>query len=206
MKNRVVIGLAAVAVLLAGCGVFRGGPEPDRTYVLRAAPAGNGAPAVDGVLSVLRPVVQPGLDLDRIALVRANHELHYYASSRWGESLPRVLSALIVESLAGAQGFTTVVAAERAAVASNYELLLTVRRFEAEEAGQGAPTAHVKIECLLAAGNPRRVLGRCDTEVSEPATANRMGAIVAALEKAAQKAIAEIRGKSVAAAQAAASR
>lgn len=202
MKNRVVVGWVAMGVLLAGCGVFRGGPEPDRTYVLRAAPAGTGPAAVSGVLSVLRPVVQPGLDLDRIALVRANHELHYYASSRWGETLPRVLSALIVESLAGAQGFDTVVAAERAAVASNYELLLTVRRFEAEEAGPGAPTAQVKIECLLATGNPRRVLGRCDAEVSEPAAANRMGEIVAALERAAQKAMAEIRTRAVAAARA----
>jgi ABC-type uncharacterized transport system auxiliary subunit len=81
-------------------------------------------------------------------------------------------------------------------------LLLTVRRFEAEEAGLGPPTAQVKIECLLATGNPRRVLGRCDTEVSEPAAANRMGEVVAALERAAQKAIAEIRSKAVAAARA----
>lgn len=201
MSNRIVAGLLVVG-LLAGCSLFRGGPAPDLTYVLRAAPAGEGPAAVTGVLSVMRPVVQPGLDLDRIALVRADNELHYYASSRWGETLPRVLSSLIVESLTGAQGFDTVVAAERAAVASDYELLLTVRRFEAEEAGPGAPTAHVKIECLLTAGNPRRVLGRCDTEVSEPAAANRMGEVVAALERAAQKAIAEIRSKAVAAARA----
>ncbi len=202
MKNRVVMGCVALGVLLAGCSLFRGGPDPDLTYVLRAAPAGNGPAAVTGVLSVMRPVVQPGLDLDRIAVIRASNELHYYASSRWGETLPRVLSSLLVESLAGAQGFGTVVAAERAAVPSDYELLLTVRRFEAQEAGRGAPTAQVKIECLLAAGNPRRVLGRCDTEISEPAAANRMGEIVAALERAAQKAIAEIRTKAVAAAQA----
>jgi ABC-type uncharacterized transport system auxiliary subunit len=202
MKRRVVMGLVMMGVVLAGCGVFGGSTGPDRTYVLRAAPTDNGPVAVPGVLSVLRPAVQPGLDLDRIALVRANHELHYYASSRWGETLPRVLSALLVESLAGAQGFGTVVAAERAAVVSDYELLLTVRRFEAEETGHGPPTAQVKIECLIAAGNPRRVLGRCDTEVSEPAAANRMGEIVAALERAAQKASVEIRGKAVAATRA----
>jgi hypothetical protein len=53
----------------------------------------------------------------------------------------------------------------------------------------------VAIECLLTTGAPRRVVGRCDSEVMEPARGNRMGEIVAALDRAAQRAFAEIGGK-----------
>jgi hypothetical protein len=60
--------------------------------------------------------------------------------------------------------------------------------------------ARVAFECVLMSGVPRRVLGRCDAEATEPAAANRMGAIVAALERAAQAALGRVREQAVAAA------
>jgi hypothetical protein len=53
----------------------------------------------------------------------------------------------------------------------------------------------VGFECLLTSTSPRRVLGRCDAEAREPAGDNRMGEIVAALDRAAQKAVTEMGGK-----------
>jgi ABC-type uncharacterized transport system auxiliary subunit len=182
--------------------MFGNGAVADRTYVLRAAtPAGP--PSVQGVLAVLRPAVQPGLDTDRIMLVRGGQELDHFAGTRWGDALSKVVGALAVQSLSGGDGFSTVVDPARAAVASNYELLLTVRHFEAtyESAGSRPPVAHVAFECTLTAGTPRRVLGRCDAETSEPASSNSMGVIVAAMERAAQRAMAELRDSAVAAAR-----
>lgn len=189
----VALGLA----LLAGCGgMLRNEDAPDRIYVLNAAPAASSGQAVAAVLSVPRLVVGPGLDTDRIALTRAGNELDYYAASRFGESLPRVLSALVLQSLGGGDGFATVVSTERAALPSDYELLLTVRRFEAEyTALMSPPRAQVAIDCLLVAGSPRRVLGQCNGAATEVAGADRMGEIVLALEKAAQRALAEVRAK-----------
>jgi ABC-type uncharacterized transport system auxiliary subunit len=179
--------------------------DPPSTYLLRAAPPSTAPPAVPGVLTVPRPVVQPGLDTDLIMLTRNGQELDNYAASRWGESLPRVVAALAVQSLAGGGGFANVAEAGRAPVASDFELLLTVRHFEAAyESAGAAPVIQVAFECTLTAGSPRRVLGRCDAAASEPAAGNRMGAIVAAMEVAAQRALAEVRAKAVAAARAAA--
>lgn len=189
--------------VLAGCGGLRSDAEAERVYVLNPAPATAGAPAAAGVLLVLRPAVQPGLDTERIALLNGANELDYYAASRWGEALPRVVTALALQSLAGAGGFGTVVSVERAVVASDYELLLTVRHFEAVQDGGAVPVARVAFDCVLMTGAPRRVLGRCDAETSEPAAANRMAAIVAALERAAQGALARVREQAVAAAAAA---
>jgi cholesterol transport system auxiliary component len=142
------------------------------------------------VLRVPRPDVQPGLDSNRIALTRANNELDYFADSRWGESLPKVLGAFAVESLAHAGQFETVVSVEATSVPGDFDLLLTVRHFEAAY-GAGAPRSRVALDCVLLGGAPRRVLGRCDAEAEEPAGENRLGAIVGALQRAAQKAIAD---------------
>lgn len=193
-------GLAAL--LLAGCGVLGGSKaEPDRLYVMRAAPAQSAAPLA-AVLSVLRPQVHPGLDSPRLALTRPGNELDYYAASRWGGTLPDVLAAFAVHSMDGS--FSTVVGGGRSAGPADFELLLTARHFEAEyEAGGGAPFVRVTLECMLVDVSPRRVVGNCDAEAREPAGENRMAAIVLAFERAAQRAMEEVRARATAAASAA---
>jgi ABC-type uncharacterized transport system auxiliary subunit len=196
----------AVIVLFAGLaacsGGLRSGAPPEQIYVLHAGAAATGT-AVPVVLAVPRPAVQPGLDTDRIALLRASNELDYFAASRWGASLPRVVEALALQTLQGGDGFATTLSAERAALRGDFELLLTVRRFEAEyPVGDALPRAQVAIDCVLVTGLPRRVLGRCDGLATQPAADNRMGGIVGALDIAAQRALAEVRSKAVALARA----
>ncbi len=200
---RLLAGALASLALLAGCsGLLRSSSDPERIYVLHAAPVGAGQP-VAAVLSVPRPVVHPGLDTDRIALVRAGNELDYYAASRYGEPLPKVLAALALQSLGGADGFATVISNERAGLPGDFELLLTARRFEAEYPSGGVlPRAQVAIECLLVTSAPRKVVGSCDGVATEPAAADRMSEIVLALERATQRALADVRTKAVALARA----
>ena len=185
-------------LLLAGCsGGLRSSREAEQIYVLRPATAGKAAgaaaEAVPGTLRVIRPEVQPGLDTSLITIVRGGNELDHLAASRWGASLSKVLTAFAVESLSRSGEFQLVVGTEPGSVQGNFELLLTVRHFEAVYAADGeAPTAHVAIDCMLTTGAPKRVLGRCDAEAQQAATDNRVGAIVTALEKAAQQAVATI--------------
>ena len=103
-----------------------------------------------------------------------------------------------MQSLAGA--LVTVCGAERDAGTADYEMRLTVRRFEAAYGAGGAPRVQVAIDCLLVATSPRRVLGNCDAEVREPVGDNRMSAIVAAFERAMQQAMQQVRARVVAAA------
>lgn len=206
MKRAALAGSAlAAALMVAGCGGLRSDAEPDRVYVLNPAAAAGAAAPVTGVLLVPRPAAQPGLDTDRIVLTRPGNELDFYAGSRWSGSLPPVLSAFVVQSLAGS--FTTVSSAERGAGPGDFEVLITVRHFEAEYGdGTAAPTIRVSLECLLVSRAPRRVLGNCDAEAREPAEHNRMGAIVSAFEKASNQAVAQMRQKVLGAAAAAPAR
>lgn len=197
-----LMALLAGSTLLCGCSGLRSGAKADQIYVLHAAPVAAGTP-VAAVLAVLRPVAHPGLDTDRIALLRSGNELDYYAASHYGESLTRVLGVIAVESLAGGEGFATAISADRAGVHSDYDLLLTVRRFEADYSGGNAlPTVQVAIDCMLVASSPRKVLGNCDGAAAEAVGANRMREIVAALERATQRALADVRSKAVALARA----
>jgi ABC-type uncharacterized transport system auxiliary subunit len=188
-------------VVLGGCSGLRSDAAPDRLYVLRAAEAAGGrSTPVAGVLLVQRPAMQPGLDGSRIALTQPGNLLDFYAGVRWSGALPQVLTAFAVQSLEGA--FTTVAAADRGVGRADYELLVTTRHFEAEYGeGAGAPEVHVAFECLLVATSPRRVLASFEVDVREPAERNRMAAIVAAFERAAQKAFGDIRRQAVAAAR-----
>ena len=189
MKRMVPVMLCAG--VLAGCGGLKSTRPAEQVYVLHAVPAAPAATAgqpVAGVLRIARPEAQPGLDSSRIALTRAGNELDYFADSRWGESLPKVLAAFAVESLAHAGSFEAVVDATSASVMGDFDLLLTARHFEAAY-GAEVPTARVAFDCVLLGGAPRRVLGRCDAGSEEPADENRLGAIVGALERAARKAI-----------------
>src|SRR5688572_22689532 len=111
-----VAGSMLLAALLAGCGGLRSKAAPDSIYILNAAAPAAGT-AVPGVLLVPRPTVQPGLDTERIALVRNDNELDYYAASRWGAPLPQVLGAFAVQSLTGS--FATVAGPERGAGPGN---------------------------------------------------------------------------------------
>jgi cholesterol transport system auxiliary component len=178
-------------VLLAGCSMFRSDARPDSIYILNVAPPAAGAAPLQGVLIVPRPVVQPGLDTDRIALVRNSNELDYYAASRWGAPLPQVLGAFAVQSLAGS--FSTVAGLDRASGPGNFELVLTTRHFEAVYGASGPPEVRVAFDCLLVATAPRKVLGSCNADVSERAADNRMGPVVQAFERAGRRAMEEVR-------------
>jgi ABC-type uncharacterized transport system auxiliary subunit len=193
---RGALGMVPLVLLMAGCsGGLKSDAPVEQIYVLHAAaPAVPVEGAVAGVLVVPRPFVHPGLDSDRIALSRAGNQLEFYARSRWGASLPRVIGALAVEAAQGS--FGSVLSGDQVAARGDYELLLTVRHFEADYAAAGAaPQVHVAIDCLLSQGSPRRILGSCSAEVQQSATENRLGPVVAALEAAAQLALNEVTAR-----------
>ena len=199
---RIPVAVMLCGAVLAGCSGLRSSRPAEQVYVLHASPAAAApAQAIPGVLRVPRPEVHPGLDTSRIALTRADNEMDYFADSRWGESLPKVLAAFAVESVSGLGLFETVVGAEAAAVQGDFDLLLTVRRFEADYAA-GTPVARAAFDCVLLGGAPRRVLGRCDAAAEEPVGENRLGLIVGSLERAAQKALVDAGSRAAALARA----
>jgi len=192
-SSRLLVPLA-MSVLLAGCGgLLRSTAPAEQTFRLRSAlPAVSNVVAIKTTLQLLPVAVQPGLDTTRIALVRPGNRLDWYADARWAGPLNDVVTALLAQSLRDSGRFAQV-ATDAAAMDADMVLAVTVRRFEAEQSAEGAlPVAQVRLECTLSSLTAHRQLAAFTATAAVPAGANRLTDVVAALEQAAQQAVAEV--------------
>jgi len=206
--------LAVIASLIGACSTgFHSSSPATLSYVLRAVPPGGATAATPSpnatpsatpapapaTLRVMRPAAGPGLDTDRIAALQPQARLDYFAGSRWAAPLPDVIEALAVENLQ-ASGAWSAVQGSRAAFSADYELEITIRRFEADaSAGSGAPTVQVSFDCALVRRADRTLLSSFTVQASEQASANRMGAVVASFDHAANSALADAAARALAA-------
>jgi cholesterol transport system auxiliary component len=190
-------------LMLAACAgsLFKNKTAPPTMYRLAAvprspAPSTAGSAAVD--LAVLKPRVRAGLDTDRIAALYPDRRMDYYADVRWAGPLDEVLQDLAVQEFHINPGLRNV-SADSSVFASTYWLEIEVADFQAEySADKAAPTVHVHLQARVGSSGERRVLGRFEPDIHEPAADNRMSAIVDAYNRAADEALAQI---AVAAAQ-----
>lgn len=185
--------LTAAAAVLAGCsGGLKSDAPAAQAYVIAAAPAPSATAALPARLQIAYPTMQPGLESDRIALIRPDRRLDYYAASRWAGPLPEVIEALAVETFRASGGLTAV-QEDGSPFTPDYVLRMAVRHFEAnytEADGAGVPRVRVTIDCTLGRRADRVALAHFVADGAADAEANRLGAIVAAFERAAQTAFA----------------
>ena len=192
--------LLTVAALTGGCSFLKSNAGAEQTFVLRPAPPVTAATPVRVTLQMLRPTVDPGLDSARIVLVRPGNRLDYYAKARWSGSLADVVHSIAAQSLRASGAFASV-DTDRGGFGAQTVLAITVRRFEAEygQDEMAPPTAHVRFECTLGDRLDRHTIANFDVDVAVPASENRLGPVVAALEWATNQALAQVIEKSSAA-------
>ncbi len=186
---------AVLAASLCACSgsFFKSSAPPTSTYLLSVkADAQAGAVAIPADLTVLMPRVRTGLDNDRIAALYPDRRLDYFAAARWSGSLDEVVQDLALEAF---HGRFRNVGTDTSAFRGGYWLELEVVDFQAEYSGSAAdtrPTAHVHLHARVGNGIDRRVLGEFDADARQAALENRLAAVVAAYEAAAQQALSEI--------------
>lgn len=198
MMSRARTTLLCLPLMLAACGgVFESKMAAPQAYVLRLPPAT--APAADaptaGTLLVRRPDAGPGLNTDRIALIRGDRRFDVYAASRWAAPVPVLMESVLVDSLRGTGRYSAVLD-DAAPFAPYYDLRVAIRRFEADytAAGNGdAPTVHVVLDCTLGRRRDRHLLSTFTVSGSARAGDDRLGQVVAAFEAATAAAVAELQ-------------
>lgn len=184
------IGLLAVlAMLCAACSgsLFDSETPVPVGYVIAPAPAGSltGAPTTPADLSIGRPDFAPGLDTDRIAVLKGR-QLDYYRGARWGGRTVEVVQTMLVSSLNDQKLFRSVTS-EQARISGDYMLDIEVRHFEADYANGAIPEAHVMFIGRLIRIVDRKLIETVSSDARVPATAERMIAVAQAFESAAQK-------------------
>jgi cholesterol transport system auxiliary component len=187
------------ALVLAGCaGGLRSDAPAVQTYFLRVVPP-RAAPAptpAAGSLQVARPLPAPGLAGDAIVVVQPDRRIDAYAASRWAGSLPDLVESLAVETFRSRGEIATVVDS-RSAFPAEWLLQVRIRRFDAQyTSAGGAPRVVVALDCTLGRRVDRDIVATFAAEGSAQASDNRLGAVVAAFEQAANEALAAMAARS----------
>ena len=180
--------------MLAGCGSFFESSQPaPQAYVLRLPPrAAPADTAARGSVRVQRPEAGPGLDSDRIAVLRSDRRFDFYSATRWAAAAPDLVESVMVERLRGS-GLFSAVSDDSPAYPPTYNLRCTLARFEADySAGGRAPAIQVVLDCNFGRHRDRTLLANFTARGSTVAGDDRTGAVVAAFESATLAALGEI--------------
>ena len=192
--------LVATVLACSGCGSLLETDLPASTsYVLAPTPAASaGVARSDADLSIGRPDLAPGLDTERIAVLKGR-QLDYYRGAQWSGRATELVQTLMVDSFEDQQLFRSVTS-EQTRVSSEYVLDVTVRDFQAEYASENdAPTAHVTILGRLIRVTDRQLVETFAATAQSKAGDNRLSAVAAAFETAAHKVVLELAQKTAAA-------
>jgi cholesterol transport system auxiliary component len=195
VKRALLIALLGATLAACAGSLFKNKAAPPTMYMLgatRKTAAAAPDQTLPSDLAILRPRVRAGLDTDRIAALYPDRRMDYFADARWSGPLDEVIQDLAVQefhaTLKGSH-----VSADASVFASAYWLEIEVADFQAEYAETGGPpTVHVQLQARVGNSGDRHVLARFDPDVHEAAADNRMSAIVAAYNRAADQALAEI--------------
>lgn len=190
------IRLACIGIVVAMCGctgnLLHSNAPVAQVYVLRAAAAAQTQSAPNtATLRIGRTSAAPGLDSDRIVLVQADRRMDYYAASRWAAPVPQLIEALAVDTMRSS-GAWSAVNDSQGVFPADYFLQIAIRRFDADYTEGGDPKIHVILDCSLGRSRGNGLLTSFVAEGSAAATANRLGAVVAAFEQAANAALATV--------------
>ncbi|HEY1900037.1 MAG TPA: ABC-type transport auxiliary lipoprotein family protein [Steroidobacteraceae bacterium] len=190
--RRLGLALLPLALSLAGCAGLLHSTQPAlQLYVLQAGvtpPVPSDTVSAGPTLRVARPLAAPGLNTDRIALLRPGSRLDYYAGSRWSAPLAEVVSAMQL-SVFRADPAWRAVADERSSFNTDYVLQTSIDRFAAEYAADaGPPLIRVTLQCVLIRRSDGALLGSFTVARSQPALENRMASVIAAFSAAADQA------------------
>ena len=196
-----VLGVLAGTLTIAGCGSLLESELPaGQAYVLR--PPAHEAPAATthaGSVLLQRPEAGPGLESDRIVLLRSDRRFDFYAASRWAAPAPDMLESVMVDGLRASGAFAAVFD-DSAPYAPRYNLRCGMRRFEADYTKGGhAPTVFVALDCTLGRHRDRELLASFTAQGSAMAGDDRLNAVVAAFDTATATAVAELTRQAAAA-------
>jgi cholesterol transport system auxiliary component len=130
-------GIAALATasLLGGCAFI--GSTPPATYDLEAPAIAKSRGTNSVQIMVAPPVAIKTIDTEEILVKGANGRVAYYSGTAWGDRLPRLFQARLVEALANSGAFRAVLT-NQDRVPGDYSLAIEIRDFQVETTAAGA--------------------------------------------------------------------
>ena len=180
--------LMASALFLAGCSVL-GSTQRDPVTIyspqVRVAPDPSW-PAVTWQLAIYQPSAARIVDSPRIAVRPSPGELEVYKGVGWAQPATDLVASVVLRTLEDS-GKIAGVAMSSSGMRADYRLLMELRRFESDYAGQALPSATIELSAkLLHASDQRVVASRTFLQV-EPAGSEDVAQVAGAFDRALEK-------------------
>lgn len=177
--------LFAACLLATGCSSLIGGPRETPTIyapepVVRADPAW---PAVGWTLAIARPGEARMMDGQRIAVSPVPGELQVYRAALWARTPGEMVEDAVLRTLEDS-GRIPVVTRPGSGIAAGYRLLLDVRTFKADYAGNAAPSAIVEVNAKLLHPQDQTVAGSRTFRQAQPAAGVEVARVADAFAQA----------------------
>jgi cholesterol transport system auxiliary component len=178
--------LALSATMLAGC--FGTSANKD-TFGLSTIPEIEGPSAKNRQILVPEPTAVKALDSEQVVIRLSGVEIQYLSKARWGDRLPKLVQAKLVEAFENT-GRVGGVGKPGEGLAIDYQVITNIRAFEIST--EGADTAVVEIFAKILNDRNGTVIAQKAFKATLPVSGSGNPAFVAALDGAFAQVAADI--------------
>lgn len=172
-------------LLLAGCSIL--GPKPkDAATVYAPDPrvqAEASWPTVRWQLTLGRAQSSRNIDSQRIAVRPTPNELQVYKGAQWAKPPGEMLEDALLRALEDS-GRIPAVGRQGSGIGADYRLLLDLRRFESDYAGNATPAATIEVSAKLLHVKSQQVVASRTFLQAQPAAGTAVPEVIAAFEQA----------------------
>lgn len=173
--------LAAV-LMFSGCSIM--GKPKDAGTVYAPDPrvqADPSWPTVTWQLALITPTASRIYDSARIAVRTSPTQLEVYKGATWAKRPAEMLEDAVLRALEDS-GRIPAVARQGSGIAADYKLVLDMRRFESDYAGQAVPAATIEVNAKLLHAQDQQVVMSRTFLRTQPASSVPVPAVVDAFE------------------------
>jgi cholesterol transport system auxiliary component len=191
-----VLPVAVSLMLLAGCSVLGNGKQRDPVTIyapqVKVAPDPSW-PSVTWQLAVVKPTAARVVDSPRIAVRPVPGELQVYKGVTWSQPSTDLIEATVLRALEDS-GKIPAVARAGSGIRADYRLVMDLRRYEADYAGNAAPSATIELTAKLMHASEQRIVASRTFLQIEPSGGVEVPEVAAAFDTALEKLGSEVVG------------
>ena len=186
---------AASFVLLSGCSVLGSQQrDPVTIYAPQVTVVPQPSwPSVTWQLVVAKPTAARVVDSPRIAVRPVPGELQVYKGVTWSQPSTDLIEATVLRALEDS-GKIPAVARLGSGVRADYKLVMDLRRYEADYAGNAVPSATIELTAKLMHTTDQRIVASRTFLQREPSSGIEVAQVAVAFDQALEKLGGEVVG------------
>jgi cholesterol transport system auxiliary component len=176
-------------MLLTGCSVLGNGKQRDPVTIyapqVKVTPDPSW-PSVTWQLAVAKPTAARVVDSPRIAVRPVPGELQVYKSVTWSQPSTDLIEATVLRALEDS-GKIPAVARAGSGIRADYRLVMDLRRYESDYAGNAVPSATIELTAKLLHTSEQRIVASRTFLQVEPSAGVEVAQVAAAFDTALEK-------------------